>query len=444
MAKKLLIINPWIYDFAAFDLWAKPLGLLYLSAWLKKIGFKIQLVDCLDRLQPLSEAPPPRPSWKPGTGKWARKILPTPEPLQGLPRRFARYGWPEEVFRREIALAGRPDLVLITSSMTYWYPGVQRAIALVRETWPDVPVVLGGGYATLCREHAEKHSGADVVAAGPGEERLPAILADLLGLSVSEKDRMRWTDYWPDLDLYPGLDFAPLLTSRGCLFRCPYCASQLLYSGFVQRDADDVLTEIEDRYYRLGLKDFTFFDDALLVEAEDHFMALLEGVLNRGLKIRFHAPNGLHVGLITPNLARLMFRAGVKTIRLGLESLDPERQAGLGGKVRPGYFERALTCLTEAGFRPGDIGVYILYGLPGQLVEETAVTVQRVKDLGARPYLAEYSPLPGTALWEEARRHSPYDLAAEPLFHNNTVLACRRPDYSWEKIRELKQKAWAK
>jgi len=441
MDKYLLIINPWVYDFAAFDLWAKPLGLLYLSAWLKKIGFKIRLVDCLDRLHPLSEAPPHRPSWKPGTGKWARKVLPAPESLQRLPRHFARYGWPEAVFRREITLSGRPDLVLVTSNMTYWYPGVQRAIALVRETWPEVPVVLGGVYATLCRDHAEKHSGADVVVAGPGEDHLPAVLTERLEVSVPEKDRMRWSDYWPDLDLYPHPDFAPLLTSRGCLFRCPYCASHLLFPGFVQRDAADVLAEIEDRYYRSGLKDFTFFDDALLIGAEHHLMPLLEGVLRRGLKVGFHAPNGLHVGLITPELARLMFKAGVKTLRLGLESLDPERQASLGGKVRQGYFERAVAYLTAAGFQPGDIGVYILYGLPGQPLDEVAVTVQRVKGLGVRPYLAEYSPLPGTTLWGEACRESPYDLPAEPLFHNNTFLACRRPDYSWEKVREIKQTA---
>ena len=33
---KILLVNPPIYDFVAYDLWAKPLGLLYLSSILKQ------------------------------------------------------------------------------------------------------------------------------------------------------------------------------------------------------------------------------------------------------------------------------------------------------------------------------------------------------------------------------------------------------------------------
>jgi hypothetical protein len=29
--KSILLVNPWIHDFAAYDLWMKPLGLLYLG-----------------------------------------------------------------------------------------------------------------------------------------------------------------------------------------------------------------------------------------------------------------------------------------------------------------------------------------------------------------------------------------------------------------------------
>jgi hypothetical protein len=43
----ILLINPWIYDFAAYDFWAKPLGFLYLAALLRKNGFFIHYIDCL-------------------------------------------------------------------------------------------------------------------------------------------------------------------------------------------------------------------------------------------------------------------------------------------------------------------------------------------------------------------------------------------------------------
>ena len=52
MSKKILLVNPWIYDFTAFDLWLKPLGLLYLASHLLNQGYEVELLDCLNRLDP--------------------------------------------------------------------------------------------------------------------------------------------------------------------------------------------------------------------------------------------------------------------------------------------------------------------------------------------------------------------------------------------------------
>jgi hypothetical protein len=46
---RLLLINPWIYDFSAFDFWSKPIGLLYIASYLRKIGYVVDYIDCLDR-----------------------------------------------------------------------------------------------------------------------------------------------------------------------------------------------------------------------------------------------------------------------------------------------------------------------------------------------------------------------------------------------------------
>jgi radical SAM superfamily enzyme YgiQ (UPF0313 family) len=46
---KFLIVNPWIYDSAAYDFWLKPLGLLYISSILKKEGHEVHFIDNLDR-----------------------------------------------------------------------------------------------------------------------------------------------------------------------------------------------------------------------------------------------------------------------------------------------------------------------------------------------------------------------------------------------------------
>jgi hypothetical protein len=79
-------------------------------------------------------------------------------------------------------------------------------------------------------------------------------------------------------------------------------------------------------------------------------MPILEGVLARGLHLRFHTPNGLHVREVTAELAVLMYRAGFATVRLPLETIDPSRQRSTGGKVTTDAFEAGVAYLKAAGF----------------------------------------------------------------------------------------------
>ena len=134
-----------------------------------------------------------------------------------------------------------------------------------------------------------------------------------------------------------------------------------------------------------------------------------------------------------------LFLSGFKTLRLGLETTDQQRQHQLGDKVKPGAFSTAMENLTRAGFQADQIGIYLLCGLPGQELVEVAESIRMVRDLGARPYLAEYSPIPGTPLWSEALRSSPFDLVNEPLYHNNSILPCRSERFGLEELQQLKQ-----
>lgn len=70
-----------------------------------------------------------------------------------------------------------------------------------------------------------------------------------------------------------------------------------------------------------------------------------------------------------------------------------------------------------------------------------AAGIDLVAATGARPILAEYSPIPGTAQWQEALRHSRYDLADEPLFHNNSLLPCLDRRLSPGDFQALKNRA---
>jgi len=444
--KTILLVNPWIYDFAAYDFWIKPLGLLYVGSFLRQNGFDVRLVDCLDPYHPGMPFEPRvhRPKRKPfGQGKFAKEKISKPEPFRDILRSYHRYGITPRIFKDEILQDGRPDLVMVTSMMTYWYPGVFEAIRIISDLLPGTPVVLGGHYATLCRDHAVSHSGADVVLSGEGERKIPELFKNMLDEELKfVPDHENLDTYpYPALDLVRRLDHVPILTSRGCPFRCTYCASGLLNKGFRRRDPLKVADEITFWNHSRGVRDFSLYDDAFLVRPQDMAIPLLEEIIKRDLKCRFHCPNGLHLREVNDTIARLLFKAGFVTLRFGFESANPDAQIETGGKVSNQELLAAVRSLKKAGYSNGDIGIYLLCGLPGQKASEIRESIRFVQTCGARPILAEFSPIPGTTLWESSLRTSIYPIGDDPLFHNNSLLPCRSEDLTHEDFKALKRLA---
>ena len=331
-APHILLINPWIHDFAAYDFWAKPLGLLVLAALLRQHGCTVSYIDCLDRFHPRASATDPQRRC--GRGPYLKTRLPKPAALPDVPRRFSRYGIKPEWLREDLRSLPRPDVILVTSMMTYWYSGVQETIGVLRDIFVDVPLILGGIYATLCRDHARLTAGADRVVSGAAEAVLLDMVAEVTGFRPSTLFDPQDLDTYPHPahDLQHRIGYVPLLTAKGCPFACAYCAAKKLNPDRVSRSPEGVVDEIGRWHRDFGVRDFVFYDDALLMQAEHHAVPLFEGVIRHGPKIRFHTPNALHIRWITPAVACLMKRAGFETVRLGLETAGTIPASGTGAE----------------------------------------------------------------------------------------------------------------
>ena len=444
-APHFLLINPWIADFAAYDLWTKPLGLLILASLLREGGCGVSLIDCLDRNDSFTNAHPdvlPGKDKLFGTGKYPRMRLPLPLPYSGIRRYFYRHGIHPESYRSKLRESEKPDVICVTSIMTYWYPGVQEAIRIARKQYPDVPVWLGGIYAMLCPRHAAMHSGSDHVITTPLPE-LPGLIAAQTGFAI--RNPQQWTDFAlrpsPALDLLPNTAYASILTGTGCPYRCPYCASSILQPERRRLKSEQIYNEIIHTHEIFGINDFAFYDDALLIDADHSLSSALERIAAENRPFRFHVPNALHIRALSKEWCDLLHASGFKTLRLGLETTTDKKSREWGGKVDTQMFLRALENLFNAGFGGDEIGVYLLCGLPGQTPDEVIEAITIVKDNGVRPHLAEYSPIPGTPMWKTAVALSTFDLEREPLYHNNTFFACRNPEFSYEDMLALKKAA---
>jgi hypothetical protein len=404
MKPKILLVNPPIYDFAAYDFWLKPYGMLSMAGFLRgKANFK--LFDYLDRLAPFMAGQKKLESDRWGRGRFYCRQIPVPQILEKIPRYFRRFGLPRKLFADFLVHEGPFDFVMVQTTMTYWYNGLEEVIKDVRSAWPQAKIVLGGNYVTLCYNHAQK-LGADLLIRGTNLEPLWEYLATTPDL----QQPAMW-------EVYDKLNVGVLKLTEGCPFSCTYCSVPKVYGKFKPRSLDHSLSELE-LLCRLGVGNIAFYDDALLFDSNKVLIPFLSEVMKRNINVNFHSPNALNARFVTKDLAELMVRAGFKTFYLGFESASKQWQQRTGSKVFSDELEQATRQLIAAGAEPENITAYQILGHPHIDIQQLEASMRFVNSIGIRGMLADFSPIPGTPDGEYCRKWVNLD---EPLMHNKTA-----------------------
>jgi len=391
---QVLLVNPPIYDFTAYDFWLRPYGMLRVAGQMKH-ACRVSFFDFLESRQ--------RDSW--GRGSYPNSYIPKPKALSDIPRRYRRYGKPREEFREYLKNASF-DAVLIQTVMTYWYLGIREVIEDLRALQPSAKIILGGVYSTISPDHA-RSLGADLVVEGSCLDSLWNILS---------------------VEPVPGVPYRPetrqkygvLKLTEGCPFRCSYCASSIFKPEFAVRPTVECLAELE-QWTDIGVRNIAFYDDALLYRPEQGLLLFLEGVLQMKIPVSFHTPNALNARFINESIAQLLVKSGFTSFFIGLESRSDLWHRSTGGKVTPDDFITAVRHLRAAGAR--FVTTYIIVGHPDSDIQNVEQSMVFAHENGTRVLLSEFSPIPGTA---DGRKSTPWADLEEPLSHNKTAFAIRR------------------
>jgi len=440
----VLLVNPWIYDFTAYDLWAKPLGLLYIAGILQKYGYNVTLIDCMDRHHPgmkAVEGYTPK-SEDNGCGQYYTVEVNKPATLAQIPRKYHRIGMPENVFVSALSSVSTPDIILVTSGMTYWYQGVKETVEVLKKMYPGKTIIIGGTYATLCYNHAVANLESGMVKVYKGGDLAELIkIVHIVNDIEPPMDAENYTDFrnypapWYDAYMDPLLYIA-YRTSIGCINRCTYCGVNQLAKVPRIKAYKTVVDELRQVLYKRQVRNVAFYDDALFQSANRAEEFLSELVLAKLDGYKYHTPNGLAPRMITKSVALLMKRVGFIRPRLSFESSNPITQKNSGDKINNFDFENAVQNLITAGYPMQDIGVYVLAGLPYEGFDDVKRTIQYIGKMGIEPILVEYSPIPGTPDWAQCG----FPPNTDPVWHNNTAYHFLRVDMG-TRLQELKDLA---
>ncbi len=188
-----------------------------------------------------------------------------------------------------------------------------------------------------------------------------------------------------------------IVTSRGCPFKCVFCAEPSFHGKTMRYANVDVIIEhVRHLVRNLGMTVLTIYDDQLLMEqnrAKDLFRKLAE------FKIRVEMPNGITMAFIDDELAFLMKQAGVDTVFLAIESGSDYVLKKIIKK--PMRLDKAGGIIDS--LRKHDIFVqsFFIIGFPGETEAHREETRRFIKDVGIDWSFFNYAtPLRGSELFK--------------------------------------------
>lgn len=365
----------------------------------------------------------------------------------------------------------QPDIVgisaIFNSNGWYLHPISSQAKSL----WSDVLVVAGGGLPTNMPEYVFKNAPCiDALNIGEGEKPfLELVLADnrkeylssAAGWMTSERiDSLSPAQVISDLDGIPFLRYdlidiknyqgyhhqgtegskalsAPIMTSRGCPYRCNFCSSHTVHGRRIRHySTDRILADIrrlkEDYHVRNIL-----VEDDLFLGNKKQALRVLKSIAQEKMTIEF--TNGLSINHIDEETADALEGAGVEIASLAVES-GCERV--LNEIIHKPY--KKLSRVREAVKLLREREIYIraffVIGFPGETMEELMETVRFMKEVGFNWCAVMIAtPIAGSELYEHCKKNGLLASDKEDDFHFgkcNIKLSHSTPE-EFEKLRYL-------
>ena len=249
----------------------------------------------------------------------------------------------------------------------------------------------------------------------------------------------RYFNFQSSMDFFPvfrNKRFLPLVTSRGCPFKCTYC-HDIFDKSIQYRSPKAVVDEIEYLINKYGVREFHIVDDVFNVNMK-RAKIVLDAIIQRNLNIHISFPNGLRADFFDDELIDKMQRAGVYRMALGIESGSQRIQDMIQKDLDINIIYGVVEKLTRARM---SVHGFFMLGFPSETRKEMEATIDFACDLGLTT--ANFSlviPNPGTDLRQTfiESRESNFEDFSEYTFD---AASCNASEVEGDDLIKLKQEA---
>ncbi len=344
-----------------------------------------------------------------------------------------------ENFAKSIA-ALDADIIAFSVMSPHWFP-MEPYFAEIKALVPELPICIGGYQAMLSQEQTIENPHVDFICTGDGEYAIGNLVQFLRGSKDGPVDGM-WEKLsdgevfkteahqigdlaalpFPDYDIYAkDGSFAnvntsifgpkekvvlPVMTGRGCPYRCTYCCNTPLLDGWKSKkeflrkyDPEEMVNELIRLRDKYNVGYFEFWDELFLSNLK--FVHAFFAIYKEKIRLPFSINSRVEV--MNEKFCELAADAGCHTIWFGIESGDEEyRSKMLGRKMTNQKVIEAADNCKKAGINR------LTFNIVGAPLE-TAENMRQTLELNRRIapeffFFFPYIPLRGTPLYEVAER----------------------------------------
>lgn len=365
---------------------------------------------------------------------WVEVML---EPVLIL-RDAQRYS-PENYAKAVQAL--KPDLIAFSIMSPHWYP-MEPYFAELKALLPGVPVCIGGYQAMLSQQQTIENPNVDYICVGDGEYAIGNLVQHLRGSKDGPADGM-WEKLidgsvyetephqigdlaalpFPDYDVFAKADgfkdvnssifgpkgklVLPVMTGRGCPYRCTYCCNTPILEGWKTKktflrkyDPIDMVNELIRLRDKYNVGYFEFWDELFLSNLK--FVRAFFEIYKEKIRLPFSINSRVEV--MNEEFCKTAAEAGCHTIWFGIESGDETYRAKmLGRKMTNEQVIRAAENCKKAGINRLTFNIV---GAPLETAENMRQTLKLNQTIAPEHFFFfPYIPLRGTPLYNIAKEN---------------------------------------
>jgi anaerobic magnesium-protoporphyrin IX monomethyl ester cyclase len=308
--------------------------------------------------------------------------------------------------------------------ITFWTAQAPFAYALagmIKKISPKTIIVFGGVHTTCCPE--ESAAFCDFCVLHEGEQTLTELVKcfidglsayDIKGVAYFREGNFVKTPPRAFIDNLNKLPFPawdllhmekydtplhvvggkriPIVGSRGCPFKCSFCASPYLWKQKVRwRSPENVVAEMKEVIAKYGIRQFHFWDDNLLMNKEN-IKGLCDEIIANKMDIKWVGlSRGSHI-VAYPEILGLLKKSGCIGLEVGIESADPNTFINIHKGEELNNLEKACQLQKKHGIYP----LYTYMSLnPGETINTYYAQAKFIDDiLDGLPWCEFFHPLP--------------------------------------------------